>query len=115
MAFDIEVIKKFDDLLKNKAFIGFQTDLSELKTPVNAAVLGATKENPFVVSTSILTGSLTINSDSKLTWILILFLFIKPTKIDITSEINITFNNSFNILFILSPFLLYHFIEKKYK
>ena len=46
---DIEVIKKFDDLLKNKAFIGFQTDLSDLKTPVNAAVLGATKENTFVL------------------------------------------------------------------
>jgi len=46
---DIEVLKKFDDLLTNKCFLGFQTDMNNQKTPLNAAVLGAEKENRFVL------------------------------------------------------------------
>lgn len=46
---DIEVIKKFDYLLDNEAFIGFQEATSSTRTPINAAVLGANKKNQFVL------------------------------------------------------------------
>lgn len=46
---DIEVIKKFDDLLNNKAFIGFQTDSINVKSPVNNALIGACKGNSFIL------------------------------------------------------------------
>jgi mannosyltransferase OCH1-like enzyme len=46
---DIEVLKKFDDLLENKVFIGFQTDLTNMKSPINSAVVGAVKGNAFIL------------------------------------------------------------------
>lgn len=46
---DIEVIKTFDDLLQNNAFIGFQDESVNIKTPINAAVFGADKGHTFVL------------------------------------------------------------------
>lgn len=45
---DVEVIRRFDDLLQHNAFIGFQTDMQSSKFPINSAVLGGEKGNRFV-------------------------------------------------------------------
>lgn len=45
---DIEVIKPFDDLLNEKAFIGFQVDHDSAKYPFNTAVIGCVKGNKFI-------------------------------------------------------------------
>lgn len=45
---DIEVIRPFDDLLREKAFIGFQTEIGMSKYPFNTAVIGCEKGNRFV-------------------------------------------------------------------
>lgn len=37
---DIEIIKEFGDLLNEKSFIGFQSEL-DAKYPINSAVIGA--------------------------------------------------------------------------
>jgi mannosyltransferase OCH1-like enzyme len=46
---DIEILKNFEDLHYEEAFIGFQTRLGENKYPLNSAVLGAVKKNPFLL------------------------------------------------------------------
>lgn len=45
---DVEVIKKFDDLLKNKAFIGFQFETNVTKYSIGSAIFGATKGHKFI-------------------------------------------------------------------
>lgn len=46
---DIEVLTSFDSLLSEKAFVGFQTNLEDSKYPLNSAVIGAVKNNPFIL------------------------------------------------------------------
>ncbi len=46
---DIEVLKSFDLLLQNDAFVGFQTKHVFQKSPLNSAVIAATKGNPFIL------------------------------------------------------------------
>lgn len=45
---DIQVIKNFDGLLGEKAFIAFQTNFGESKYPFNTAVIGGEKGNSFI-------------------------------------------------------------------
>lgn len=45
---DIEVIKSFDFLLEEKAFIAFQTNFGESKYPFNTAVIGGEKGSSFI-------------------------------------------------------------------
>lgn len=45
---DIEIIKDFGELHYENAFIGFQEKLDK-KYPLNSAVIGAEKENPFIL------------------------------------------------------------------
>lgn len=45
---DIEILKDFGKLLNEKSFVGFQSDL-DTKYPLNSAVIGAEKGNPFVL------------------------------------------------------------------
>src|SRR5690606_6234145 len=45
---DVEVIKNFDGLLEEKAFIGFQTEIGVSKFPFNTAVIGCEPENSFI-------------------------------------------------------------------
>ncbi|MFV0249098.1 MAG: glycosyltransferase family 32 protein [Tenacibaculum sp.] len=46
---DIESVKPFDELLNEKAFIGFQTDLTKSKYPINSAVFGTEKGGEFAL------------------------------------------------------------------
>lgn len=46
---DIEMLKDFGSLLNENAFLGFQTELNASKSPLNSAVIGAEKHNPFVL------------------------------------------------------------------
>ena len=45
---DVEVIKSFDGLLGEKAFIGFQTEIGVSKFPFNTAVIGCEPKNSFI-------------------------------------------------------------------
>lgn len=45
---DVEVIRTFDGLLGEKAFIGFQTEIGVSKFPFNTAVIGCEKGNGFI-------------------------------------------------------------------
>lgn len=45
---DVEVIKPFDSLLHEEAFIAFQTEIGASKFPFNTAVIGCQKGNSFV-------------------------------------------------------------------
>ncbi|RED44937.1 glycosyltransferase family 32 protein [Seonamhaeicola aphaedonensis] len=46
---DIEIIKPFGSLHEESAFIGFQTKSIQGKYPLNSAVIGSSKQNPFVL------------------------------------------------------------------
>lgn len=46
---DIEILKDFGNLLNEDAFVGFQTNLKDSKYPLNSAVIGAVKNNPFIL------------------------------------------------------------------
>lgn len=46
---DIEVLKKFDSLLTEQAFLGFQTKLNESIYPLNSAVIGSVVGNKFIL------------------------------------------------------------------
>jgi len=45
---DIEVLKPFNDLLKEQVFLGFQSDLESSKYPLNSAVLGGSAGHEFL-------------------------------------------------------------------
>ena len=45
---DIEILKRFDELHKEEAFTGFQTDMISSPFPVAAGFIGAKKGNTFV-------------------------------------------------------------------
>ncbi|WBX74796.1 glycosyltransferase [Tenacibaculum pacificus] len=46
---DIEMVKSFDSLLKEKSFVGFQSNLTDSKYPLNSAVIGSEKGNNFIL------------------------------------------------------------------
>jgi mannosyltransferase OCH1-like enzyme len=46
---DIEMVTTFDDLLKEKSFVGFQGRLESEKYPLNSAVIGGEKGNEFIL------------------------------------------------------------------
>ena len=46
---DIEILKRFDELHTEKAFTGFQTNLEGSIYPVAAGIIGAEKENKFIL------------------------------------------------------------------
>ncbi len=46
---DIEVLKNFDELITNNVFVGFQIEHVLGHTPLNSAVIGATKSSPFIL------------------------------------------------------------------
>ncbi|MBL4744940.1 MAG: hypothetical protein JKY08_01085 [Flavobacteriaceae bacterium] len=46
---DIEMLKPFGDLLKEKSFVGFQGSITEEKYPLNSAVIGGEKGNAFIL------------------------------------------------------------------
>src|SRR5690606_11799018 len=46
---DIEMLKSFDSLLHEKAFLGFQLKDIEAKYPLNSAVIGAEKGSKFIL------------------------------------------------------------------
>lgn len=46
---DIEILKDFGTLLNEKAFVGFQTEINASKYPLNSAVIGGEKSNPFIL------------------------------------------------------------------
>lgn len=46
---DIEMIKDFGNLINENAFVGFQANLEDSKQPLNSAVIGAIKNNLFIL------------------------------------------------------------------
>ncbi|AJR04617.1 glycosyltransferase family 32 protein [Siansivirga zeaxanthinifaciens] len=46
---DVEILKPFGKLLEESAFLGFQTNSIKSKYPLNSAVIGSVKQNPFIL------------------------------------------------------------------